>query len=106
MDSFTQPAGGTPNPVAWPPLDDGGAHSGKPPKAIKTQIRQMQLLSRLILYQAVHYKEWSGSLPHDLINMAVDGVLKRLTEARVRNRSSKNYRLCVMECLLTDPGWS
>ena len=26
---------------------------------------------------------WSESLPHDLVNVAVDDVLKRLTEARV-----------------------
>ena len=43
----------------------------------------MQPLSHLILYRAVHYDEWSGSLLHDLINMAVDDILKRVTEARV-----------------------
>ena len=53
MDSFTQPAGRTPNPVARPPLDDAGAQNGIPPKAIKTQIRLMQPLSCLILDRAV-----------------------------------------------------
>ena len=66
-----------------PPLDDAGVHSGKPLKAVKTEIRQMQPLSRLILYQAVHYEVWSESLPHDLTNMAVDVVVKRVTEGRV-----------------------
>ena len=69
--------------VQFSSIDDAGAHSGKPPKAIKTQIRQMQPLSRLILYRAVHCEVWSKSLPHDLINMAVDDILKRVTEARV-----------------------
>ena len=40
-------------------------------------------MSRLVLYRAVHYEGWSGSLPHDLINMAVHDVLKRVMEARV-----------------------
>ena len=83
MDIFTQLAGGTLNVVARPPLDDAGAQGGKPPKANKTRTRQMQPLSRLILYRAVHYEEWLGCLPHDLINMAVDDVLKRVTEAMV-----------------------
>ena len=83
IDIFTQTAGGTPNPVARPPLDDAGVHSGKPPKAIKTQSRQMQPLGRLILYGVMHYEVWSESLPHDLMNMAVYDVLKRVTEARV-----------------------
>ena len=41
----------------------------------------MQPLSCLILHRAVHYEEWSGCLPHDLINIAVDDILKRVTEA-------------------------
>ena len=43
----------------------------------------MQPLSRLILYRAVHSEEWPRGLPRDPINMAVDDVLKRVTEARV-----------------------
>ena len=69
--------------MARPPLDGASSHSGKPPKALKTQIRHMQPLCHLALHQAVHYEEWSGSLPHDLINMAVNDILKRVKEARV-----------------------
>ena len=61
--------------MACPPLDDAGAHGGKPPKAIKTRIRQMQPISRLILFQAVHCEQCSGCLPHDVINVAVDDIL-------------------------------
>ena len=43
----------------------------------------MQPMSRLILYRAMHYEDWAGSLPPNLINVAVDDVLKRVTEARV-----------------------
>ena len=43
----------------------------------------MQPMSRLILYRAVHYEDWSGSPSPDLINVAVDDVLKRVTEAKV-----------------------
>ena len=43
----------------------------------------MQPLSRLILYGVVHHEVWSESVPHDLMNMALYDVLKRVTEARV-----------------------
>ena len=60
--------------VAQPPLDDAGAHSGKPPKSIKIRFVRRSLW--VVLYRAVHYEEWSGSLPHDLINMAVGDAFK------------------------------
>ena len=43
----------------------------------------MQPMSRLILYRAVHYVDYAGNLPPDLINVVVDNVRKRVTEARV-----------------------
>ena len=42
----------------------------------------MQPMSRMVLFRAAHYEAWSGSLPHDLINIAVNDVLKRVSEAR------------------------
>ena len=58
---------------------------------MKTQIRQMQPMSRLVLYWAVHYEGWSGSVPHNLINMAVDNV-KRVTEARILEQIIQELR--------------
>ena len=104
MDNFTQPAGRTPDSVARPPLDDAAAQSGKPPKAIKTQIHQMQPLSRSILYRAVHYKECSGCLPHDLMNMAVDDVLNRVTEAKVLEQIIQELQ-GVYPGMLADRSW-
>ena len=65
----------------------------------------MQPLSCLILYWDVHCEEWPGSLPYDRINMALDDVLKRVTEARVSEQIIQELQ-GVLECLLTDPGWS
>ena len=71
IDSVTQPAGATPTVGDRPNGgDDGGAHSGKPATTMKTHIRQMQTMSRLILYRVVHYEDWAGNLPPDLINVA------------------------------------
>ena len=100
MHSFTQLAGGTPNPMAWPPLDDTGAHGGKPPKAIKTRIRQMQPFSCLILYQAVR----SGCLPHDLINFSVDDILKRVRVARVLEQIIQEL-YCMCPRMPVDESW-
>ena len=50
---------------------------------MKTTIWQMHPMSRLILYRAVHYEDWAGSPPHDLINVVVHNVLNRVTEAKV-----------------------
>ena len=105
VDNFTQPAGGTPNPVARPPLDDAGAQSGKPPKAIKTEIRQMQPLSRLHLYGAVHYEMWLESLPHDLINIALGDVLKRVTEATVSEHIIQELQGMCPRIPATGLGW-
>ena len=70
-------------PRRWrnPPLDDAGAHGGKPLKNRKIEVRQMQPMSPMVLFRAAHYEAWSGSLPHDLINIAVDDVLKRVSQA-------------------------
>ena len=81
-DGMTQPGNEPPSSVAQPPLDDAGARGGKLLKNQKIQVRQMQPMSRMVLFKAAHYEACSGSLPHDLINIAVDDVLKRVSKAR------------------------
>ena len=81
-EGMTQPGIAPPPSVARPPLDDAGAHGGKPLKHQKIQVCQMQPMSRMVLFRAAHYEAWSNSRPHGLINIAVDDVLKRVFEAR------------------------
>ena len=58
----------------------------------------------MILYLVVHYEGWSGSMPHNLINMAVDDVLKRVTEARVSKQIIQEIQ-CMCPGVPTDRSW-
>ena len=80
-DGKTQLGNAPPSSGAQPSLDDASARGGKPLKNKKIQVRRMQPMSRMVLLRAAHFDACSGSLPHDLINIAVDDVLKRVSEA-------------------------